>query len=834
MAKATNLVFDILANDKASKNIGKVTEAFKGQSQVVSAFQKAGTAQFVALSAAAVAFGVSATGAASDLEETISKSDVIFGDQAAAMREWADSASRSAGLSRSAALAAASSFGDMFLQLGFASDAAARMSQSTVQLAADLGSFNNVDTADVLDRISAATRGEYDSLQKLIPNINAARVQSQALAMTGKTVVASLTEQEKVAAVLAIIQQDAARASGDFERTSDGLANSQRILAAEYDNLRAELGTGLLPIMTRLVQVGTDAVTWANENRGAATALAITVGTLSTAIAVAANWQKIHTTATTLGAAAQWSWNVTKGATLTLLGRSTPLTVADTAATEAATVAVLKLNAATAAKTAVQARANAATLASSRSVARWGGAMGSAALVLGVVIAQIDAANKAIENGRRPIEEMTQGWEQLDDVGLDNLIYDLEQTRRELEANVRGTDAMWDNWANLGNDSALSAAGDAIAELNEHIGNTTINLRALADETGLSFDEVKAIAQQNAIDLSHAFGTDEARMARDAVIEVAGAMSQQRREVIDLTDAVKAHNKELQESIKLHQEASGVVLSERDALRGFEAAIDAVTDAQKENGRTLDVTTEKGRENQATLDDIVSATWDWIEAGAAADMSQAQLAGRMIQGRQAFIDAATQLGMTADEATALADKMNLIPSAVTTIITADTSQAERAITGLRAMFNSNQWARYDKARTQFATGGPVRGPGTSTSDSISIDVSDEEFVHQASAHRFWGTGFMYAVNNRDLGAVLEHLSARGLAGGGAVSSAKDFVHTVMGGPGLGGAMPVAVSLEGAVLTLVDDEGNIMGRLRAEIEDALDGEHRNARAIGRGR
>ena len=68
---------------------------------------------------------------------------------------------------------------------------AANTSQQVVQFAADLGAFNNVETADVLERIQAGFRGEYDSLQALIPNINALRVQKEALAETGKTLAAA-------------------------------------------------------------------------------------------------------------------------------------------------------------------------------------------------------------------------------------------------------------------------------------------------------------------------------------------------------------------------------------------------------------------------------------------------------------------------------------------------------------------------------------------------------------------------------------------------------------------------------------------------------------------
>src|SRR5690606_8640961 len=68
------------------------------------------------------------------------------------------------------------------------------------------------------------------------------------------------------------------------------------------------------------------------------------------------------------------------------------------------------------------------------------------------------------------------------------------------------------------------------------------------------------------------------------------------------------------------------MLGLRDARRGFEASIDAATEAVKENGKTLDVNTEKGRANQSALDDIAGSGWAWVdslrEQGASEDRLQ--------------------------------------------------------------------------------------------------------------------------------------------------------------------------------------------------------------------
>lgn len=262
-----------------------------------------------------------AIGAASDLAETQNKSSIIFGKNAGDMDKWASGAAKNMGLSKQAALETASGFGDMFSQLGFAGDQAATMSKGVVGLSADLGSFNNLPTEDVSQRIAAAFRGEYDSLQQLIPNINAARVEREAMAATGKKSAADLTAQEKATATLAIVQKDGARAQGDFARTSAGAANSAKIAAASAQDLSANLGTALLPAYTAVLQKVVGFVAALNEHQGAVKVVVGVVAGLAAAVLAVSAAQTIANTvmAITRGVmiaytAVQWALNAAMAA----------------------------------------------------------------------------------------------------------------------------------------------------------------------------------------------------------------------------------------------------------------------------------------------------------------------------------------------------------------------------------------------------------------------------------------------------------------------------------------------------------------------------------------
>ena len=191
---------------------------------------------------------------ASNLNEALSKSNAVFGQQAGQIEQFANTAADSLGLSKSAALDAAGGFGNMFDQLGFAGGQAAEMSTSIVELAADFASFNNADISDVIDAQSAAFRGEYDSLQRFLPLINAATVEQKALELSGKSATKELTAQEKALAVNALMFEGAGKAMGDFARTADESANAERRAAAEMANMRAELGQKLLPVQQKITE----------------------------------------------------------------------------------------------------------------------------------------------------------------------------------------------------------------------------------------------------------------------------------------------------------------------------------------------------------------------------------------------------------------------------------------------------------------------------------------------------------------------------------------------------------------------------------------------------
>jgi hypothetical protein len=237
--------------NNANESGGKMAAAFSQAGERLSGLGRTLTAS---LTLPIVGAGVVATKWASDAEEAANKVNVVFGQSAVFIDHWSKTSAKAFGLSKGQALDAFGSIGTMLK--GFSIDASVlpSMSNDLLKLAADLGSFHNLNTSDVLDMISASFRGEYDSVQRVIPSINAAAVETEALAQTGKKNAKQLTAQEKALATYSLLMKGAGPATGDFARTQDGAANSTRIATAQIRTAGETIGKNLLPIVAQVAE----------------------------------------------------------------------------------------------------------------------------------------------------------------------------------------------------------------------------------------------------------------------------------------------------------------------------------------------------------------------------------------------------------------------------------------------------------------------------------------------------------------------------------------------------------------------------------------------------
>jgi hypothetical protein len=245
--------------DGSLTNFAKKAEKIGGQ------MQKLGGLMTLGLTTPILAAGAASIKAASDYEESMNKVKVVFEGSAQAVLDWSKDSATAMGISQSAALEAAGTYGNLFTAQGMGIPQAQKMSQTLVELSADLASFNNAAPDEVLLALRSGLSGEIEPLKRFGVALNEPIMKMKAMEMGLGDNILALTEAQKIQVRYAIIMDQTTKAQGDFARTADGMANSSRILKAQLIDASASLGRQLLPYALQAVQAISKLVTQFTE-----------------------------------------------------------------------------------------------------------------------------------------------------------------------------------------------------------------------------------------------------------------------------------------------------------------------------------------------------------------------------------------------------------------------------------------------------------------------------------------------------------------------------------------------------------------------------------------
>ena len=241
--------------DGASKKLTRVGEDM----------EKIGRGMTMGVTLPIVAAGTAAIKMASDLDEARNKANVVFQDMAEDVRKFAQASADSLGMSESASLGYTSTFGAMLKNMGLAPELVADMSMELTKLVADYASFHNLSPGEAFEKIKAGLVGSAEPLLALGKNLRVSEVGAYAMANGIATSADSMTNAELALARYGLLLAQSADEMGDFERTSDGLANSTRTLKAQFENMMASFGEVALPVATEFMNALIPILKWFNE-----------------------------------------------------------------------------------------------------------------------------------------------------------------------------------------------------------------------------------------------------------------------------------------------------------------------------------------------------------------------------------------------------------------------------------------------------------------------------------------------------------------------------------------------------------------------------------------
>lgn len=599
--------------------------------------------------------------AASNLNEEVSKSQVIFGDAAGEIREFAKSAD-AIGLSEQAALQATGTFAVFGKAAGLAGDDLVDFSQKSATLATDLASFFNTSPEQAIQAIGAAFRGESEPIRAYGVLLNEASLKQEALDQgLITTTTGTLPQAARVQAAYGLIMKQTTDAQGDFARTADGAANKQRILAAEFENARASLGQSLLPVFKDLLSVAQVLIDVFNQLPEPLKLAGIALGAFA---ALRGPLGGLVGVVKQLGLG---------------FAAANPYIIAAVGIITAATVIFADMGNGIDETTPKYKDFAKAVKDSSKSIENSNDAFIEQALAAD----DVGAAMTRLGVSSADVAKVVRG-------NRDDALTYVDSLRQVAGGNDEATAAVdtlateianlqWSQYAAAAlqfNGAVKSIGVDGIAKAAEAAGASKEQVEGLTAAFANGTTTATALALTG---INVAATMDQVRDAMNDASKAAGGAN---NDFAGLTNANDTMNVSLQATEDAFSGAADAAKALKDALDlliGTNVDLDKATDKAieqeqkvaetlKKNGATLDDYTEKGRDNQEAIRNSVEAELSYADALIKSGGSTDDAAQKLNEYRSRLVETMVQTGLTREEAEAYVNQLGLTPEKISTAV----------------------------------------------------------------------------------------------------------------------------------------------------------------------
>lgn len=247
----------LVANTRQFSNAFRNLEREMGLDKLgVAAKQAAKTIATIGVAAAgaAAALGAKAVSLAGDLEQSAGAVETVFKSGADQMRQFANQASSSVGLTKNEYNELATVLGTQLKNGGTAMNELGGKTNELITLGADLSSMFGGTTADAVNALSSALKGERDPIERYGVSLTQASIDAKAAELGFTKVGGALSTQATQAATLALIMEQTSDAHGNFARETNTLAHQIQVGKAKITDFTTELGNRLLPVVTQVAE----------------------------------------------------------------------------------------------------------------------------------------------------------------------------------------------------------------------------------------------------------------------------------------------------------------------------------------------------------------------------------------------------------------------------------------------------------------------------------------------------------------------------------------------------------------------------------------------------
>lgn len=290
--RAGKAFVEVGLKSKVNEGVRRIQIQMRSIGRSIGSFGKGLTAVGVT-GAAALAAPVNA---ASEFQESFSKFETVFGDNAKAAKKWSDNFANDVGRAKSQVVDFMGQAQDTFVPLGFDPAEAEAMSKQLTTLAVDLASFNNMSDEQAFDKLLSSVVGNTENLRSFGVVAQDAQIKARAFQMGFDP--KALTPYQKAQVIMKLAIEGTTNAQGDAIKTAGSYANQIKRLQGKVMDLAVAIGTPLLDALASIASVlsrTADGITaWVQQNRevvvgiGVVTAVALGLGSalLATSFAI--------------------------------------------------------------------------------------------------------------------------------------------------------------------------------------------------------------------------------------------------------------------------------------------------------------------------------------------------------------------------------------------------------------------------------------------------------------------------------------------------------------------------------------------------------------------
>lgn len=230
--------------------IGKLGGIAKVGGAAIATGLAAGAAGIAALAGKALLSGA-------ELEQQLGGAEVVFGEFAGKIKQDAEDAFATAGLSMNEYLQGANKMGSLFQGAGFSVEQSMTMSSDAMQRASDVASIMGIDTTTALEAVTGMAKGNFTMMDNLGVAMNDTAIAAFAVSKGINKSTAEMTAQEKIGLAQQLFMEKTAKYAGNYTKENQSLAGSINSTKKAFDNLLSGQGDidGFIELLVNTIEL---------------------------------------------------------------------------------------------------------------------------------------------------------------------------------------------------------------------------------------------------------------------------------------------------------------------------------------------------------------------------------------------------------------------------------------------------------------------------------------------------------------------------------------------------------------------------------------------------